>query len=369
MTEISDGTPRLILDLARLERNIVEMAHRVETRHAVLRPHFKTHKSPEVLRRQLSAGATGVTVATIHEAEVAIEGGATDVLIAHPPVGRAKLDAIEALLGQARVIVACSEPEHVRALADIGRPVDFYWEVDSGAARLGTPPGEETAEALHSVRDLRRVRLAGVMTFPGHAYGAHDESELKAVAAEEANALRDTAQALEARGISPGVLSAGSTPLAAHGDDVATEYRFGNYVFNDATQVALGSATLDDCALSVEATVIGRPSSEYLILDAGSKALASERMSPNTRAFGLVRGHPELTLERLYEEHGVCRVTGNNGLAIGDRVEVVPNHACTCANLHAFYSVHMTDGSTERWPVVARGWEHSVQTAASPVSA
>ena len=367
--DTTSDTPHLILDLAGLEQNIARMARRVEARRAVLRPHFKTHKSPQVLRRQLSAGAVGVTVATIREAEVAIQGGAMDVLIAHPPVGRAKLDAIAVLLDQARVIVACSEPEHVRALAGMGRPVDYYWEVDSGVARLGTRPGADTAEALHSVRDLPHVRLAGVMTFAGHAYGARDESELKAVAGDEAGALRETARALEERGIAPGVLSAGSTPLAAHGDDVATEYRFGNYVFNDATQVSLGAAALDDCVLSVEATVIGRPSSEYLILDAGSKALAAERMSPNTGAFGLVRGHAELTLERLYEEHGVCQVTGITELAIGDRVEVVPNHACTCANLHAFYSVRMPDGSTERWPVVARGWEHTVQAAASPVPA
>ncbi len=368
MTETIDGTPRLLLDLERVERNIAEMARRVQRRHAVLRPHFKTHKSPEVLKRQLAAGAVGVTVATIHEAEVAIEGGATDVLIAHPPVGRARLNAIEALLGQARIIVTCSEPEHVRALAKIGSPIDYYWEVDSGARRLGTQPGRETAEAVQSVLDLPHVRLVGLMTFSGHAYAARDATELEGVASQEANALRDTVRALEERGIPPGILSAGSTPLWPHGDDVAGEYRFGNYVFNDATQVFLGSATLDDCALTVEATVISRPANDLLILDAGSKALASERMSPATQAFGLVSGHPELTLDRLYEEHGICKVSGDCKLAIGDRVQVVPNHACTCANLHASYAVRMPDGSTERWPVVARGWEHVEHLPAAPVS-
>jgi D-serine deaminase-like pyridoxal phosphate-dependent protein len=367
--ESSVGTPRLILDLARLERNIVEMARRVESRQAVLRPHFKTHKSPEVLRRQIAAGAIGVTVATIHEAKVAIGAGAKDVLIAHPPVGREKLEAIARLDGRARLIVACSEPEHVRALSSIGRQIDYYWEVDSGAARLGTPPGPATAEAVQSVVDLPNVKLVGVMTFSGHAYAAHGTSELERVAADEADALRETARALAARGIAPGVLSGGSTPLAKHGDEVASEYRYGTYVFYDATQVALGSATLDDCALTVEATVIGRPSREHLILDAGSKSLASERMSPATQGLGVVRDHPELMLERLYEEHGVCTVTGTCELALGDRVEVIPNHACVCANLHAFYAVRTAAGVTERWPVVARGWEHEPHLAAAQLPA
>jgi D-serine deaminase-like pyridoxal phosphate-dependent protein len=143
----------------------------------------------------------------------------------------------------------------------------------------------------------------------------------------------------------------------------ATEYRFGNHVFYDATQVALGSAGLDDCALSVEATVIGVPAGDRVILDAGSKALAAERMSGATRTFGIVRGYPGLEVAQLYEEHAICRAAPGSGLpALGDRVEVVPNHACTCANLHAAYNVRGSRGE-HRWSVEARGWEHASSAA------
>ena len=136
-------------------------------------------------------------------------------------------------------------------------------------------------------------------------------------------------------------------------------------MFNDATQVALGAASLDDCALTVEATVIGAPAADRVILDAGSKALAAERMSGATTTFGIVRGYPGLQVAQLYEEHAICRAEpGSPVPALGARVEVVPNHACTCANLHAAYTVRSPRGE-RRLGVEARGWEY----AGAPVAA
>jgi D-serine deaminase-like pyridoxal phosphate-dependent protein len=194
------------------------------------------------------------------------------------------------------------------------------------------------------------------MSFPGHAYAANGDEELRRIATSEQAALQATADALTARGIEPGTLSAGATPLTAAAPAWPAEYRFGNYVFNDATQVALGSAELDDCAVTVAATVVGRPAQDRVILDAGSKALAAERMSAATETFGLVRGHPEVAVRRLYEEHAICEVGSGTALRLGDRVEVVPNHACTCANLHAEYTVLRRDGRLDAWPLAARGW-------------
>jgi D-serine deaminase-like pyridoxal phosphate-dependent protein len=351
-------TPRLLLDERRLDANVARMAARVEELGGRLRPHAKTHKSSEVARRQLAAGAVGFTVATMREATMLAGAGVESLLVAYPPVGEARLDALEQLAQRARVTVACAEEAHVRALAERGLAVDYYWEVDCGAGRLGTAPGEASAAAVEGAAGLAGPRFAGLMTFAGHAYAALEGDARSEVAEQERRALLDTVEALGRRGIDPGVLSVGSTPLASRESGFAVEYRFGNYVFFDATQVALGSATIDDCALTVEATVVGLPAPDRVILDAGSKALAAERMSGATAGFGLVRGYPGLQVAQLYEEHAICRVQpGSERPRLAERVEVVPNHACTCANLHAEYVVRGADGSERRWPLEARGWE------------
>lgn len=355
-------TPRLVLDERRLDQNIARMAERASMLGLRLRPHVKTHKCQQIMQRQLDRGAHGISVATIREAEMFVDAGATDVLIAYPPSGDWRLDRIRALRQRARVIVACDRPEHVTGLARISSataPLEYYWEVDCGTGRLGTPAGAATVAMLEPLTGLTGVRLAGLMTFPGHAYGVRSDPELAEVATAEGEALSMTAAALRARGIEPGVLSGGSTPAMRvdAGKAAMHEYRPGNYVFYDATQVALGSAVIDDCALLVEATVVSRPAPERVILDCGSKALPAERMSSLTPGFGVIVGHPELTIHALYEEHAVCHSeTGSSDLETGDVVSVIPNHACTCANLHTEYLVRGAGGSVQHWSIGPRSW-------------
>jgi D-serine deaminase-like pyridoxal phosphate-dependent protein len=357
VVRVSETTPRLVLDAAVLDANIATMAGRVRALGGVLRPHVKTHKSGEIARRQLAAGAIGVTVATLREAQVMLAAGVDDILVAYPPVGEHRLDALEQLAGRCRLTVACSEEAHVAALSGRRLAIDYYWEVDCGTGRLGTPPGAPSADAIERAGRHDGPRFRGLMAFAGHAYGVIDPEARRVVAEEEQRALATTADELERRGLGVGVLSVGSTPLAALEHPYATEYRFGNYAFYDATQVALGSASLADCALAVVATVVGAPAPGRVILDAGSKALAAERMSSATTTFGIVRGYPGLQVAQLYEEHAICRADPGTELpALGDTVEVVPNHACTCANLHPAYEVRI-DGGRQRWPVEARGWE------------
>ncbi len=181
---------------------------------------------------------------------------------------------------------------------------------------------------------------------------------MEAAAADERDALGDTAQALAALGIETAVRSAGTTPTAHALADAGpiTEIRPGNYVFYDATQVALGVVSADRCALSVLATVLARPDPRRLILDSGSKALAAERLTARSRGFGLVAGHPELTVERLYEEHAVVTSPEPIQLPLGSRLRVVPNHACTTVNLHERMLVVESGEVVDVWPVDARGW-------------
>lgn len=349
-------TPRLVLDESRLTRNLSAMQRRIDSLGARFRPHAKTHKSAEIMRRQLALGAHGATVATIREAEVMIDAGASDVLLAFPPVGEPRIAAIGRLARRARLTVCCSTEKHVIALERHGA-IPYYWEIEVGAARLGTPPGEATALRLEALAP-NAPRLVGLMAFAGHSYAALTTTDRLAVLASERDALAITAAALRARGLEPGVLSVGSTPLAGLAHAGVDEYRFGNYVFCDATQVALGTATVDDCAVWVEASVLDLPAPGRMILDAGSKALAAERMSGATTGFGLVRDRPDIEVAQLYEEHAICRLTGDAPApAIGDVLEIVPNHACTCVNLHAAYAVRESDGGESRWPIDARGWD------------
>jgi D-serine deaminase-like pyridoxal phosphate-dependent protein len=350
----SSPTPYLAIDYQKLTANLDQMATHVRSLGGQLWPHLKTHKSPRIARLQAQLGAGGATVATAAEAELAIESGFTDVLVAYPPVPEARARKLASLTEHANVAVACSEPGHVEFLRNLNGLVDVYWEVDVGAGRLGTPAGEPTASAIAALASATNTRPRGLLAFAGHAYKATTDAQLVAVQAQEEDSLRETASALADRGLDAGVLSVGVTPLSRFESGFADEYRFGNYIFYDATQVALGSAQIDECALAVAATVIGTPSPVTAIIDAGSKSVPAERISSLTADFGLIFGRPDIRLVALYEEHGILASETPHGLRPGDRVPVIPNHACTCVNLHGSYTVYGPDGNIEHWPISAR---------------
>lgn len=357
-------TPALVVDRGTLERNIAAMAARARTAGLALWPHIKTHKSADVLRRQLAAGAEGVTAATPTEAELAVAAGAPAVLVAHPPVAGDRLDRLVALAGRTRLRVALDSEEAAGALdaacRRAGVRAEWLWEVDSGVGRCGTPPGTATAERIARLAPRTdAATFAGVLTFGGHAYAAAGLAGVRAAADDEIRAVVDTAAAVEALGIPVPVRSVGTTPTAhvttaARG---ATELRPGNYVFHDATQVALEVAGPEDCALSVLATVVSRPAPDRLILDAGSKALGADRLTDRAPGHGLVLGRPDWRVERVYEEHAIVTAPGPVDVALGARVRVVPNHACTAVNLHAHMLVTADGRTGEPWPVTARQWE------------
>lgn len=356
-------TPALLVDYDAMVRNIEAMAVRARAQGVSLRPHTKTHKSIRVAALQREHGAQGLTAATASEAEAMVAAGFRQILIAYPPVGTQRLDRIIGLARHADVTVALDEPDTLQLLdagcRRAGITVNYLWEVECGTNRLGTEPGEQTASILAPLIDRTRgARFAGLLAFAGHVYSAGSVEEIIKSARDEGKAVRHTAEALARRGIEVATLSVGTTPTAHYleHEGPVSEARPGNYVFYDATQVALGIASEADCALSVLATVVARPHPQRLILDAGSKAIAAERMSTRTSGFGLVRAHPDYVVERLYEEHAIVTVPNSAATAVGERVELIPNHACTCVNLHdEMYLVR--DGEIlDTWPVDARGW-------------
>jgi D-serine deaminase-like pyridoxal phosphate-dependent protein len=356
-------TPALIVDRHRLVANISEMAARAQSLGVALRPHAKTHKSPAIAALQREHGATGLTVATLTEAEGFAEEGVDDLLLTAPPVGDWRLERLVALARRVRVRVAVDSVEVIaaldRACARHGVEIGYVWEVDCGVGRFGTPPGVPSAEQIARAVDVAaHASFEGLLTFGGHAYAATSPDGIAAAARDEHEAIWQTIGALADRGIEAAVRSVGSTPTshAMRSADGITEIRPGNYVFYDATQVALGVVGLERCALSVLATVTSRPAPERLILDAGSKALAAERLSTLTPGLGQIEGHPGLRVDRLYEEQAIVHSDEACEIPVGARLRVVPNHACAAANLHSEMLVVERDVVVDVWPVAIREW-------------
>ena len=359
----TEATPALVVDRDLLIANVAAMAERARSAGVALWPHAKTHKTAQIAALQREHGAAGITVATLAEAEYFAGEGFGDILLAYPPVGDWRLARLTALARRARLRVVLDDAGVLAGLMQACRAagvvIGYLWEVDCGTGRLGTAPGEPTATAIAGAPRGPECPFQGLMTFGGHAYAAADDAALDQAAEDERSALEVSAKALHDAGLDAPVRSAGTTPtahrLGAGTAPAITEMRPGNYVFYDATQVALGLIEPQECALTVLATVIGRPDPRRVILDAGSKALSAERLTPRAPGFGLVLGHPELTVERLYEQHAVAGAPHASGLQVGERVRIVPNHACTTANLHRRALVAENDDVVDTWSIGAAG--------------
>jgi D-serine deaminase-like pyridoxal phosphate-dependent protein len=349
------ATPYTVVDLARLEANIVRMSTLVRGRGTSLRPHAKTHKTVEIARRQLDAGAVGLTVATVHEATTFAAAGVDDIFIAFPVwPDAARASALRSLHDTITVRVGIDGVEAATALGaamrGTARPLGVLVEIDSGLHRSGVTPAVSVI-----VADAARAAgldVVGVFTHGGHAYAGADAVD--GAAEDERRALENAATRLRDTGHDVRVVSAGSTPTAARSGPPVTELRPGTYVFGDGAQVALGACGEDDVALRVRATVVSAAVPGQVVIDAGSKALSSDRR-PWQHGHGTLLGHPGCVVERLSEEHGI--VTAAEGCRlpkVGEIVEVVPNHVCSVVNLSPELVVLDGDRIVDRWPVAAR---------------
>jgi D-serine deaminase-like pyridoxal phosphate-dependent protein len=334
-------TPAVLIDLDILDRNIAAMAARARRAGVKLRPHTKTHKASWIAARQLEAGAAGITVAKLGEAEAMLSAGLGNLLVAYPILGDPKLERLKVAVDQAEALVVAVDDLSVaegvaRVGRELGRALPVYVEVDCGLGRMGRPPGAPSAELALQIARLDGIDVLGLMTHAGQAYQAPDRDALRGVAIHEAAALVETARLLEQQGLHLRELSIGSTPTAHFIEEVAralpvTEIRPGTYVFNDVNQMALGTAAESDCALTVLATVISRTSVDRMVIDAGSKTLGADAgVAPG---YGRLKAHPDAVLQRLWEEHAVVAIDPSATWRVGDRVEVIPNHACIPPNL------------------------------------
>jgi len=354
-------TPAMVVDEAILQRNIAEMQAFAAGVGVALRPHAKTHKTPRIARLQLAAGAVGLTCAKLGEAEVFVdEAGVADVLLAYPLVGEPKLRRLLALMERAHVTVAVDTVAAASRLSEAmtanGRVLDLYVEVNTGQDRAGARHGVEAVALARELAQMPGVRPVGVMTHEGHA-GASSPGAIAETAHAAGRALVATAEAIRAEGIPIRTVSVGSTPSSPYTPTIpgVTEMRPGTYVFNDNTGFRHGRIGPDRCAARVVATVVSRPAPDRAIVDAGSKALAYDP-SPSHAGHGYVVGHPAATIARISEEHGVVVLPeGEAGFAVGDRVEIIPNHVCPAVNLTDELLVVRDGRVVETWRVAARG--------------
>jgi D-serine deaminase-like pyridoxal phosphate-dependent protein len=354
-------TPTLRIDLDKMTRNLEEMAARAAARDVKMRPHTKTHKMPQIGRRQIDLGAVGLTVAKLGEAEVMATAGLRDLFVCYPLIGEHKLRRLRSLAREANVMTIVESPEGARGLSEAmageGKPLDVLLDLEVGYGRVGVPE-ERAAELARLVDTLPGLRLKGVCIHEGNVYGEPDSECRAQLAKGQVERMLAIARNLASRGHNMEIVSCGSTPGARFTLDVEgiTEIRPGNYVFYDAMQVALGTTDLDHCALSVVTTVVSHQEPGRAVIDAGAKALALDKgLGIASKSHGIVRDHPGITIERLSEEHGWLTLSESESLAIGDRLDVIPNHACVVTNL--FNDAAVTQGGevVDRWKVAGRG--------------
>ncbi|SDU31742.1 alanine racemase [Stappia sp. ES.058] len=349
MTAYAPETPALVIDERVATANIARFQAHCDAAGLALRPHIKTHKLPHFARAQIAAGACGITVQKIGEAEVMADAGIADILLTYNILGVDKLARLAAVARRVeRLAVVADSAVTVAGLGEAfsreDRPLTVLVECDTGAGRCGVQTPEAAAGLATTIAATDGLVFGGLMTYPAAGGSKDVESFMRA-----AKSLIETA------GIACPTITSGGSPdmWKAGGETIVTEYRAGTYIYNDRSLVAGGACSLDDCALTVEATVVSTPTPTRAILDAGSKALSSDLLG--LTGHGTILGHPDAAIVALSEEHAIVHTKRENEFEIGQRVSIVPNHACVVTNLFNFAWLIGEDGMMRRTEIAARG--------------
>jgi len=379
MSGIEDlPTPCILIDDHRLEANLAAMSSRLSN--VDLRPHIKTHKSILLAKRQLDHGAHGITVAKVSEAETFVQHGFKDVRIAYPVIGNYQLHKVASLAQKARISFCIDTFEGAQHASSILRhaphPVNVLMEVDTGFGRCGIPYDHHDLLKLAStIQQLDGLNLCGILTHEGQAYTCDNLSRREVMIQTRDRMLNVAVNIHEVLNLDPASfeISIGSTPSITEFENRTnvgfqiTEVRPGNYIFHDLTQVELGVCSLSECALTVLSTVVSHhrtsQGTERFILDAGRKVLSSDQLqgsseygcilyNPRTRV-----AHPHARITGVSEEHGWGTVQGGSTFHVGDRLQIIPNHACVVVNMmdHMFLVDGDGDKVLSKVSVDARG--------------
>ena len=354
-------TPAVIVDLDVMERNLSRMADYCRRHQLLLRPHTKSHKIPELAKRQIASGAAGITVAKLGEAEVMLNAGITDILIAYPIVGDDKTAHLAKLAEQASISVALDSEEAARGISGAatrqGTRIGVLIEMDVGFGRCGLSNENDLLKLAQTITTLPGLEFRGLMFFPGH-FGVGPEQRA-ALRMQVNDFLNRSIDIFERANLPLSIISGGSTPTAYESSlfQGVNEVRPGMYIFNDRNTVAIDAASLEDCALSVVVTVVSTAVNGRAIVDGGSKTFSYDRyQAGDERGFGLVKEDPAVEVEKFSEEHGHLNVErSERRYRVGDRLSIIPNHVCTTVNMHdEIYGVRGEQVETV-WRVEGRG--------------
>ena len=332
-------TPAAVVELDQVTANVREMAKEAKRYGIMIRPHIKPHKSSYFAWQQLFEGAEGITCARLGEAEVMADFGIKDILIAFPLIGKDKMERLSRLLDRAEVLTIINSKEGAAQLSKVGetrkKPVRVLIEIDGGLNRGGVAPYEKALAFTQKIKHFKGIRICGLMYYNGLIYDNNSMEGFVEYTKKEHDELTGTAQLLRENGFSMEIVSGGNSYSARCCQylEGITEVRCGNYIFNDRMTLSTGFATEKECALRVVSTLVCKMDENHGIIDAGSKTLTTDGCGHGQTGFGYVVGRPDLKITKLNEEHGFLESDKGLGLEIGDKLAIIPNHACVLPNL------------------------------------
>lgn len=358
-------TPSLIIDREIMMDNIRRMQSYADKYNVNLRPHTKTHKMPALAKLQEAAGANGITVAKVGEAEVMAENGLSDIFIANEIVGEVKLNRIKKLAETIDISFGVDSIEQCKMIEDVfhdsKKPAQVLIEIEVGERRSGVIEESDYIRLVDYIKNCAHVNLKGIFSHDGHTYKAKDLEECRRLYNEAQERTLHFAYLAEKQGCKLDTVSIGSTPPLLHDFGVMdgiTELRVGTYILMDASQGnAIGSYST--CAATVMTTVISKPTSERVITDVGAKGLTMQTRSEGicaTTGIGYIKNSDGVYIDQVFDEHAIIyNEKFRYEVAIGEKLEIIPNHICPVCNLYDYAYLVSEDEVVEEIPILARG--------------
>ena len=357
-------TPSLLIDIEQARKNILEMQKLADELGVTLRPHTKTHKMPYFAKLQMEAGACGIAVAKIGEAEVMAENGIGDIFIANEIVGIQKYERLLRLHEKITIRCGVDSPFQIDQIEEVfsgaEKPLEVLIELEVGENRSGVITDGHLTELVEHIKKKEHVILKGIFSHEGHTYKAPDAGAWRHLAEESYLRTLRAADLIRSHGVEPEIISIGATPsIMNHAFlEGITELRLGTYIFMDMGQSrAVGDYSR--CAATILATVISKPTDTRVVLDTGAKALVPQNRSEGicaTGGFGCVLGEEDVVISNMFDEHGLIENKDfHDRVSLGDKVRIIPSHICPTVNLYdeaALISDGLVVGTV---PILCRG--------------
>ena len=356
-------TPAIIVYMDALEHNLQKYHDAAKAAGKQIWPMIKTHKSLEMIGLQEKAGATGYLCGTLAEAEALCKKGITNIMYAYPVASEVSIKRVIELAKETNFIIRLDNLDGAAIIekyaAEAGVTIQYTIIVNAGLNRFGLKP-DKVLEFAEAMKQFKHLKFVGVSSHPGHVYSATRHDEIAKYVADERSSVARAVNDLQAAGYKLDIISSGSTPTfwGSLDDENIRIYHPGNYIFCDYIQMSIGIAKEDECALAVYATIVSHPDDETFICDAGAKCLGLDQGAHGNDAIkghGYVKGHPELTVYSLSEEVGKIHADGSTDIKVGDKIEIIPNHSCSSANLTSYYIGIRGDEVERVIPVDIRG--------------